>query len=333
MAYGFDVDRLLVWLAPRDPTAATRCAPARCASATPTRWWCRWAGRSTTAARRRRGCSARTGRRGRDARRPTGPAEPPPSRRRPSRAAPVPAGSSTLDEATPPSRSTPAPTVAEVTGAPLADDDPDATVAIPWLPDVRRRRRPRRRAGRSQPAARPGVPRHRPPALMHTTVELLIPDADAGRPVRAGRHARPLPGVDAARPPRRPARARRRPAGVARPAAGPGRSVRPLEAAAHGAHGVRAGRRARFERIQDDDRDHAEWVLTATVADADGGATVVTDLHLHGVAVGVGRAAADPRRRDPARQGRPGRPRQRRAHALSARSAGARARGRARTWR
>ena len=25
-------------------------------------------------------------------------------------------------------------TVAEVTGEPLADDDPDATVAIPWLP-------------------------------------------------------------------------------------------------------------------------------------------------------------------------------------------------------
>ena len=38
------------------------------------------------------------------------------------------------------------------------------------------------------------------------------------------------------------------------------------------------GRRARFERIQHDDRDHAAWVLTATVADADGGATVVTDL-------------------------------------------------------
>lgn len=38
------------------------------------------------------------------------------------------------------------------------------------------------------------------------------------------------------------------------------------------------GRRARFERIQHDDRDHAAWVLTATVVDADGGATVVTDL-------------------------------------------------------
>lgn len=38
------------------------------------------------------------------------------------------------------------------------------------------------------------------------------------------------------------------------------------------------GRRARFERVQYDERDHAAWVLTATVADAEGGATVVTDL-------------------------------------------------------
>jgi hypothetical protein len=36
--------------------------------------------------------------------------------------------------------------------------------------------------------------------------------------------------------------------------------------------------RARFERIQDDDRDHAEWILTATVEEVDGGATLVTDL-------------------------------------------------------
>jgi hypothetical protein len=30
----------------------------------------------------------------------------------------------------------PSPTVAEVTGEVLADDDPDATVAIPWLPTL-----------------------------------------------------------------------------------------------------------------------------------------------------------------------------------------------------
>ena len=38
------------------------------------------------------------------------------------------------------------------------------------------------------------------------------------------------------------------------------------------------GRRVRFERIPDDDRDHAEWVLMATVTPADGGASIVTDL-------------------------------------------------------
>ncbi len=62
-------------------------------------------------------------------------------------------------------------------------------------------------------------------------------------------------------------------------AAGPGRPVRPLQVVAHGAHGLRATDRvARFERIQDDERDHAEWILTATVDEVDGGATLVTDL-------------------------------------------------------
>ena len=36
--------------------------------------------------------------------------------------------------------------------------------------------------------------------------------------------------------------------------------------------------RVRFERIQDDDRDHAEWILTATVDTVDTGARVVMDL-------------------------------------------------------
>jgi hypothetical protein len=44
----------------------------------------------------------------------------------------------------------------------------------------------------------------------------------------------------------------------------------------------------RFERIQDDDRDHAEWVLTATVDGADGGATLVTDLRYSGALWGSG---------------------------------------------
>ena len=42
------------------------------------------------------------------------------------------------------------------------------------------------------------------------------------------------------------------------------------------------GRRVRFERIQDDERDHAEWILMATVAPAEGGASVVTELTYSG---------------------------------------------------
>ncbi len=47
-------------------------------------------------------------------------------------------------------------------------------------------------------------------------------------------------------------------------------------------------RRARFERIQDDERDHAEWILTATVDEVDGGATLVTDLLYTGTLWGSG---------------------------------------------
>ena len=48
------------------------------------------------------------------------------------------------------------------------------------------------------------------------------------------------------------------------------------------------GRMARFERIEDDDRDHAAWILAATVAAAEGGATVVTDLTYSGSLWGSG---------------------------------------------
>ena len=48
------------------------------------------------------------------------------------------------------------------------------------------------------------------------------------------------------------------------------------------------GRRVRFERIQDDERDHAEWVLTATVAPGDGGASVTTELTYTGGLWGSG---------------------------------------------
>jgi len=40
--------------------------------------------------------------------------------------------------------------------------------------------------------------------------------------------------------------------------------------------------RVRFERVQDDERDHAEWVLTAWVEEADGGTRLVTELRYGG---------------------------------------------------
>jgi hypothetical protein len=44
----------------------------------------------------------------------------------------------------------------------------------------------------------------------------------------------------------------------------------------------------RFERIEDDEREHAEWVLGATVNEAKGGATLVTDLRYSGSLWGSG---------------------------------------------
>ncbi len=44
----------------------------------------------------------------------------------------------------------------------------------------------------------------------------------------------------------------------------------------------------RFERLEDDGRDHAEWVLTAMVDGAEGGATLVTDLRYGGSLWGSG---------------------------------------------
>ena len=48
------------------------------------------------------------------------------------------------------------------------------------------------------------------------------------------------------------------------------------------------GRAVRFERIQDDDRDHAEWILSATVAPGEGGASVTTELTYTGGLWGSG---------------------------------------------
>ena len=62
------------------------------------------------------------------------------------------------------------------------------------------------------------------------------------------------------------------------------------------------GRRVRFERVQDDERDHAEWILTATVDEAEGGATLTTGLTYTGRLWGIGGPAAGARRGDPAGQ-------------------------------
>ncbi len=41
-------------------------------------------------------------------------------------------------------------------------------------------------------------------------------------------------------------------------------------------------RRVRFERVQDDDRDHAAWILAATVEEVEGGSRIVTELTYSG---------------------------------------------------
>ena len=110
MAYGFDVDRLFVWLAPREPDSDPLRAGALCkrhadAMVVPQGW----------TLDDRRELTPRLFRPAPDA----GPASGRSRSRRPA----VPAE--------PPEQL--ALTVAEVTGEPLADD-PDATVAIPWMP-------------------------------------------------------------------------------------------------------------------------------------------------------------------------------------------------------
>lgn len=130
MSYGFDVDRLLVWLAPRDPDggdpmrAGSLCKRHADAMVVPRGW-------TLDDRRESRPRLFRT----------VPAAEEPPaatSRRRPRRPPaeePVTSEQLALDAAaTAAEARQPAPTVAEVVGEPLADDDPDATVAIPWLP-------------------------------------------------------------------------------------------------------------------------------------------------------------------------------------------------------
>jgi hypothetical protein len=111
MAFGFDVDRLLVWLAPREPDSDPLRAGALCkrhadAMVVPRGW---------TLDDRREPTPRLF--------RPTPDAAERPGRARARRAR---AGVAPPEQL--------ALTVAEVTGEPLANDDPDATVAIPWMP-------------------------------------------------------------------------------------------------------------------------------------------------------------------------------------------------------
>jgi hypothetical protein len=138
MAYGFDVDRLLVWLAPRDPDggdpmrAGSLCKRHADAMVVPRGW----------TLDDRRESQPRLFRTAPPASTPPAAAEPPAAtpRRRPRRP-PVAEEEAVTSEqlalgeaAAAAEAMQPAPTVAEVVGEPLANDDPDATVAIPWLP-------------------------------------------------------------------------------------------------------------------------------------------------------------------------------------------------------
>ena len=138
MAYGFDVDRLLVWIAPRDPDggdpmrSGSLCKRHADAMVVPRGWTLD--DRRDTRPRLFRTppitddtTTATTAK----------PDAPPPRRRRRTDDEPVAGEQLALDGDTTSARAVeepPVQTVAEVTGEPLADDDPDATVAIPWLP-------------------------------------------------------------------------------------------------------------------------------------------------------------------------------------------------------
>ena len=122
MAFGFDVDRLLVWLAARDPDGDPLRAGALCkrhadAMVVPRGWTLDDRREPTPRLFPRRLATDD---------------EPARARRRDRSASP--AGPEQLALETADGLPARLRTVAEVTGAPLADDDPDATVPIPWLP-------------------------------------------------------------------------------------------------------------------------------------------------------------------------------------------------------
>lgn len=130
MAYGFDADRLLVWIAPREPDSEPMHAGSLClrhadAMVVPRGWTLddrressprlfRPAPRDPSGARSSRPLRAVTPDDGRQLPLPTDAAS---------------------DPSPTPAPTTGAATVAAVAG-PSEDVDPDATVAIPWLPEV-----------------------------------------------------------------------------------------------------------------------------------------------------------------------------------------------------
>jgi hypothetical protein len=124
MAYGFDADRLLVWLAPRDPDADPLRAGGLCrrhadAMVVPQGW---------TLDDRREATPRLFRAAPPDAEGVEAAAAPSPRRRRA-----VPRGEQLRLEGQ--TAETAPETVADVAG-PSPSDDPDATHAIPWLPDV-----------------------------------------------------------------------------------------------------------------------------------------------------------------------------------------------------
>ena len=129
IAYGFDADRLLVWLMPLDPDADRNRAGTLClrhadAMVVPRGWTLEDA----------RDPMPRLFRPAPRARTPRGP-------RRADRRARTPSSEQlpldgTVERADAhPAADETANTVASVTGAPAQLDDPDATVAMPWMPD------------------------------------------------------------------------------------------------------------------------------------------------------------------------------------------------------
>jgi hypothetical protein len=133
MSYGFDVDRLLVWLAPRDPDADPMRAGGLClrhadAMVVPRGWTLDDRREPTPRLFRSPPLVPEPGKRGRPRprRAPEGPVT----------QLPLPDAAAPAEPADPdPVADAESRTVAEVTGNP-SNTDPDATVAIPWLPSL-----------------------------------------------------------------------------------------------------------------------------------------------------------------------------------------------------